>query len=150
MVTEAEGKVSRVGPRHTLYLAKDLVQDSTFPFDTRQPLTVRVEGDHLIVEKSGRPRESASAQMALLQSESQPPVQLLHKEGFTPIVSKAQKIFEMLRSIHEIETLEEHVRDLPRKEHALYLWKDQYVNPGPEQFLPSSSRRRSTQRNCLR
>ncbi len=54
MVTHAEAKIHRVGPRHTIYLAKDLVEDSTFPFRTDEDLTVRIEGDALIIDKDGR------------------------------------------------------------------------------------------------
>jgi len=54
MVTEAETTIRKVGPRHTLYLRKDLVEDSQFPFKPGQPLLVRVEGKRLIVEKAGK------------------------------------------------------------------------------------------------
>src|SRR6059036_2439665 len=54
MVTRAEAKIHRVGPRHTIYLAKDLVEDSTFPFRADEDLTVRIEGDALIIDKDGR------------------------------------------------------------------------------------------------
>src|SRR5256712_14187418 len=54
MVTRAEAKIHRVGPRHTIYLAKDLVEDSTFPFHVDEDLTVRIEGDALVIDKDGR------------------------------------------------------------------------------------------------
>src|SRR5881396_2031083 len=54
MVTRAEAKIHRVGPRHTIYLAKDLVEDSTFPFRVDEDLTVRIEGDALVIDKDGR------------------------------------------------------------------------------------------------
>lgn len=146
MVTEAEAKINRVGPRHTLYLAKDLVEDSTFPFDTRQQLIVRVEGDRLIVEKPGR-RAEASSRLELPGSESHPLAQSLAKLGFTPIVSKAQKMLDMLRDIHESEILEDNVRHMPRREHALYLWQDDitlervlgsFLNPRIEEGAPKA------------
>src|SRR5439155_1654504 len=54
MVTQAEAKIHRVGPRHTIYLAKDLVEDSTFPFSANEDLTVRIEGGALIIDKTGK------------------------------------------------------------------------------------------------
>ena len=146
MVTEAEAKINRVGPRHTLYLAKDLVEDSTFPFNTRQPLVVRVQGDRLIVEKPGRQVDSS----VLLPVPGSDDLQLstpLQKLGFTPVVSKAQKMLEMLRDIHESEILEDEIRHMPRHDHALYLWSDElmlervlgsFLNPRVEEGAPKA------------
>jgi hypothetical protein len=52
MVSEAETTIRKVGPRHTLYLRKNLVEDSRFPFKPGEPLIVRIEGRRLIVEKA--------------------------------------------------------------------------------------------------
>jgi antitoxin component of MazEF toxin-antitoxin module len=51
MVREARTTIRRVGSRHTLYLRKDLVEDSQFPFKPGEPLTVKIDGDRLIVER---------------------------------------------------------------------------------------------------
>jgi len=51
MVKEALTKIQQVGSRHTLYLQKDLVNDSVFPFKPKEQLLVRIEGNRLIIEK---------------------------------------------------------------------------------------------------
>jgi len=52
MVKEALTKIMQVGSRHTIYLQKDLVSDSAFPFKPKEQLLVRIDGNHLIVEKA--------------------------------------------------------------------------------------------------
>ena len=49
MVVEAVTKVRRVGPRHTVYLPKGLVEDSMFPFKVGEKLIVRVNGRMLVL-----------------------------------------------------------------------------------------------------
>jgi len=44
-------KINKVGSRHSVYLKKNLVDDSNFPFEVGEPLIVRIEGDKLIIEK---------------------------------------------------------------------------------------------------
>ena len=51
MVKEALTKIQQVGSRHTLYLQKDLVNDSAFPFKPKKQLLVRIKGNRLIIEK---------------------------------------------------------------------------------------------------
>lgn len=51
MVDEAETTIHQYGGnRHTLYLRLDLIEDSAFPFDPGQPLTIKIDGDRLIIE----------------------------------------------------------------------------------------------------
>ena len=57
MVTEAETKIQKAGSRHTIYLRKDLVNDSAFPFKPKQPLVVRIEAKRLVIEKLNRQKE---------------------------------------------------------------------------------------------
>ena len=57
MVTEAETKIQKAGSRHTIYLRKDLVNDSAFPFGPKQPLIVKIQGERLVIEKLNRQKE---------------------------------------------------------------------------------------------
>jgi len=52
LVRETETKIHKVGSHHTVYLKKDLVEDSTFPFRVGQVLVIRIEGDRLVIEKA--------------------------------------------------------------------------------------------------
>jgi hypothetical protein len=52
MVREARTTIRKSGSRHTLYLRKDLVEDSQFPFKPGEPLVIRIEGDRLIIERA--------------------------------------------------------------------------------------------------
>lgn len=54
MVGQAKTKINRVGSRHTIYLRKDLIDDSSFPFKVGEELVVRIEGDRLIIEKESK------------------------------------------------------------------------------------------------
>ena len=54
MVKEAPTKINQVGSRHTLYLQKSLVEDSTFPFKPSEPLIARIEDEKLIIERISR------------------------------------------------------------------------------------------------
>ncbi len=51
LVMSAPTKIQKVGPRHTIYLQKGLVEDSSFPFKVDESLTVRIDGQKLIVER---------------------------------------------------------------------------------------------------
>ena len=44
--------MAKVGSRHTIYLEKPFVEDSAFPFRPEEPLTVRIEKNRLVVEKT--------------------------------------------------------------------------------------------------
>ena len=52
MVNQAKTKIVKVGSRHTIYLQKDLVTDSIFPFKADEELIVKIEGKKLVIEKS--------------------------------------------------------------------------------------------------
>jgi len=54
MVKEAPTKINQVGSRHTLYLQKSLVEDSTFPFKPSEPLIARIDGAKLVIEKADK------------------------------------------------------------------------------------------------
>jgi hypothetical protein len=51
MVTETETKIYAVGSRHTIYLKKELVNDSAFPFKANQLLLIKIEGEKLVIER---------------------------------------------------------------------------------------------------
>jgi hypothetical protein len=51
LVREVKTKIQQVGSRHTIYLKKDLVDDSNFPFKIGEPVTVRINGKTLVIEK---------------------------------------------------------------------------------------------------
>jgi len=52
MVNHTQTKILKVGSRHTIYLEKAFVEDSAFPLKPNEPLTVKVEGKRLIIEKA--------------------------------------------------------------------------------------------------
>src|SRR5438132_12744393 len=112
MVTQAEAKIHRVGPRHTIYLAKDLVEDSTFPFSANEDLTVRIEGGALIIDKTGKSGYWLP-DMEALPSRNQHVMATLANLNFSPIASKPERIRQMLTAIHEAETLKEEIRYMP-------------------------------------
>jgi hypothetical protein len=56
MVSEAFTKIKRVGPRHTVYLRKDIVEDTNFPFKVDDKLVVEIRNDHLVIRKPVRSR----------------------------------------------------------------------------------------------
>ena len=125
MVTRAEAKIHRVGPRHTLYLAKDLVEDSTFPFRTDEDLTVRIEGDALIIDKDGRSGRRASKLDEAHSYRDKIMTKTLDVLNFSPLTSKAERINQMLSEIHEAEMLESRVRHMPKNEHGIFLWEEE-------------------------
>jgi len=123
LVTQAEAKIHRVGPRHTIYLAKDLVEDSTFPFQANEDLTVRIEGNALIIDKTGK-SSYRLPDMEALPSRNQHVMETLDNLNFSPIASKAERIRQMLSEIHEAEMLESRIRHMPKSEHAILLWEE--------------------------
>lgn len=58
MVKEAITRINKVGSRHTIYLRKDLVEDSQFPFRPGEPLIVRINGDKLVIERLKTPKNT--------------------------------------------------------------------------------------------
>ena len=51
MVNQTRTKIAKVGSRHTLYLEKAFVEDSSFPFKPDEYLSIRIDRNRLIVEK---------------------------------------------------------------------------------------------------
>ena len=123
MVTRAEAKIHRVGPRHTIYLAKDLVEDSTFPFRADEDLMVRIEGDALIIDKDGRSGRRTDTPDAARSHKDKILMKTLDVLNFSSLTSKAERINQMLSEIHEAEMLESRVRHIPKSEHAILLWE---------------------------
>src|SRR5207237_7803814 len=113
-----EAKIHRVGPRHTIYLAKDLVEDSTFPFSANEDLTVRIEGGALIIDKTGKSGYRLP-DMEALPSRNQHVMETLDNLNFSPIASQAERIRQMLSEIHEEEMLESRIGHMPRSAHAI-------------------------------
>ncbi len=95
MVTHAEAKIHRVGPRHTIYLAKDLVEDSTFPFQTDDDLTVRIEGDALIIDKDGRSGRRTAKLDEANSLRDRLVTKTLDVLNFSHLTSKAERINQM-------------------------------------------------------
>jgi hypothetical protein len=52
MVSQTKTKILKVGSRHTIYLEKAFVEDSSFPLKPNEPISIRIEGKRLIVERS--------------------------------------------------------------------------------------------------
>ena len=52
LVNEARTKIYRSNGRNSLYLPSTLVGDDRFPFQVGEELTVRIQGEELIVEKA--------------------------------------------------------------------------------------------------
>ena len=54
VVKESKIKINEVdGKRHTIYLRKDFVTDSAFPFKPGQELVVKIVGKRVIIEGLG-------------------------------------------------------------------------------------------------
>jgi hypothetical protein len=51
MAKEATAKIYKSNGRHSLYLPSDLIGDDRFPLQVGEDLIIRIDGDHLIVEK---------------------------------------------------------------------------------------------------
>ena len=45
-------KIYKVNSRHTIYLPKDFINDSAFPFKPNEDLTAKIEKDKTIIEKA--------------------------------------------------------------------------------------------------
>jgi hypothetical protein len=52
VVKEATAKIYKSNGRHSLYIPSDLIGDDRFPLQVGEDLTIRIDGDHLVVEKS--------------------------------------------------------------------------------------------------
>jgi hypothetical protein len=52
MVNQGPTKIYQSNGRHYLYIPSDLARDDRFPFKPKEPLTLRIQGDQLIVEKA--------------------------------------------------------------------------------------------------
>jgi hypothetical protein len=50
VVRQVKTKINKVGSRHTIYLQKDLIEDSNFPFKAGETIIVRIDGSKLIIE----------------------------------------------------------------------------------------------------
>ena len=51
MVNETKTKIAKVGSRHTIYLEKAFVEDSSFPFKPDEPITVKIDRNKLVISK---------------------------------------------------------------------------------------------------
>jgi hypothetical protein len=51
MASKATVKVYESQSRHSINLPKEFVNDSSFPFEIKEELTARIEGDKIIIEK---------------------------------------------------------------------------------------------------
>src|SRR5207302_9358231 len=125
MVTQAEAKIHRVGPRHTIYLAKDLVEESTFRVPTDEDRKVRIEGDALIIDKDGRSGRRPPKLDEARSNRDKILTKTLDVLNFSPLTSKAERINQMLSEIHEAEMLESRVRHMLKNEHAIFLWEEE-------------------------
>src|SRR6266536_1534935 len=121
MVTHAEAKIHRVGPRHTIYL----VEDSTFPFRTDEDLTVRIEGDALIIDKDVRSGRRPTKMDEAHSHRDKILTKTLGVLDFSPHTSKAQRINLMMSEIQEAEMIESRVLHMPKNEHAIFLWEEE-------------------------
>src|SRR5205809_7995279 len=113
MVTRAEAKIHRVGPRHTIYLAKDLVEDSTFPFHVDEDLTVRIEGDALVIDKDGRSGRRTTKLDEADTLRDRLMTKTLDVLNFSPLTSKADRITHTLSESNEAEMLEPAAPHMP-------------------------------------
>jgi hypothetical protein len=51
MVNKATVKIYEHKSRHSINLPSNFVKDSTFPFDIKEELIARIEGDKIIIER---------------------------------------------------------------------------------------------------
>ena len=51
VVRQVKTKINKVGSRHTIYLKKDLIDDTSFPFKVGESVVVKIEGQTLIIER---------------------------------------------------------------------------------------------------
>jgi len=54
MVTQGTTKIIKSGYRHFVYLPKDLVEDSAFPFKPRELLVARIDGDTVVLSRNDK------------------------------------------------------------------------------------------------
>jgi len=54
VVRQVKTKISRVGSRHTIYLQKNLIEDTNFPFKVGEIITVRIDGNKLTIEHENK------------------------------------------------------------------------------------------------
>jgi antitoxin component of MazEF toxin-antitoxin module len=59
MVQQATGRFGAASRGRTgiIYVPADLVKDTTFPFTNGDSVTIRIEGDRLIVEKAKKRKD---------------------------------------------------------------------------------------------
>ena len=51
VVRQVKTRIQKVGSRHTIYLKKELIDDSGFPFKISDPLIIKIENGKLVVER---------------------------------------------------------------------------------------------------
>ena len=52
MVDRAKVKIYEVKSRHSINLPSDFVKDSAFPFEPREELLARIDGNMIVIEKA--------------------------------------------------------------------------------------------------
>ena len=52
MVSETVTKIAKVGSRHTIYLEKAFVEDSSFPFKPNEQIRLKIERNKLVVSRA--------------------------------------------------------------------------------------------------
>ena len=55
MVNSVKVKIYASKSRHSINLPSEFVRDSAFPFTAGETLIARIEGDKIVIEKSGKP-----------------------------------------------------------------------------------------------
>jgi hypothetical protein len=54
---EGETKIYTSGSRHSIYIPAGLINDSAFPFTIGETLTIRIEDERLIIEKTRKSKK---------------------------------------------------------------------------------------------
>ena len=57
MSLEGETKIYTSGSRHSIYIPAGLINDSAFPFTVGETLTIKIENDRLIIEKTKKSKK---------------------------------------------------------------------------------------------
>jgi hypothetical protein len=52
MVIQTTVKIYKVNSRHTIYLPKDFINDSAFPFNPKEKLIARIEDKKIVIQKA--------------------------------------------------------------------------------------------------
>jgi hypothetical protein len=52
MVLQTTVKIYKVDSRHSIYLSKDFVNDSAFPFKPNEKLIAKIENRKIVIEKA--------------------------------------------------------------------------------------------------